>query len=97
MKLFEDNELEIYLDQFTHTVDKPDKTVYENYIPLDSNVENPFAKDCETSENVKFYFKLPFWFKIDTPIGNYNPDWQLYLKEKRKYILLRKLKVSEKN
>lgn len=46
MQLFEDNELEIYLDQFTHTVNAPDKTIYENYIPLDSKVENDFARDC---------------------------------------------------
>ena len=23
------------------------------------------------------YFKLPGWFKIPTPLGNYNPDWAL--------------------
>ncbi|MEO6844394.1 MAG: DEAD/DEAH box helicase family protein [Ginsengibacter sp.] len=92
MKLFEDNELEIYLDQFTHTVDKPDKTIYKNYIPLDSNVENQFAKDCETSENVEFYFKLPFWFKIDTPIGNYNPDWAIVFKGEKKIYFVAETK-----
>lgn len=92
MKLFEDNELEIYLDQFTHTVDKPDKTIYKNYIPLDSNVENKFAKDCETSENVEFYFKLPFWFKIDTPIGNYNPDWAIVFKGEKKIYFVAETK-----
>ena len=43
MTLFEDNELEIYLDLFTFTVNNTDKTIYENYIPLDSSVENQFA------------------------------------------------------
>ena len=60
MALFEDNELEIYLDRFTFSVDNPDKTIYENYIPLDSSVENQFAKNCESSENIEFFFKLPF-------------------------------------
>ncbi len=88
MKLFEDSDLEIYLDNFTHIVSDPDKTIYENYIPLDSTVENDFAKDCESSENIDFYFKLPFWFKIDTPIGNYNPDWAIVKKgEKRIYFV----------
>jgi len=88
MKLFEDNDLEIYLDNFTHIVSDPDKTIYENYIPLDSTVENDFAKDCESSENIDFYFKLPFWFKIDTPIGSYNPDWAIVKKgEKRIYFV----------
>jgi type III restriction enzyme len=89
MKLFEDNELEIYIDQFTHTVNAPDKTIYENYVPLDSKVESDFAKDCESSENIEFYFKLPFWFKIDTPIGNYKPDWAIVFKgEKKIYFVV---------
>lgn len=33
---------------------------------------------------MKFYFKLPSWFKIPTPIGNYNPDWALVLERKGK-------------
>ncbi len=33
-------------------------------------------------------FKLPFWFKISTPIGKYNPDWALIFKnEKRIYFV----------
>ena len=92
MKLFEDNDQEIYIDQFTHAVNAPDKTIYENYIPLDSNVENQFAEDCETSENVEFYFKLPFWFKIDTPIGNYNPDWAIVFKGEKKIYFVAETK-----
>lgn len=92
MQLFEDNELEIYLDQFTHAVNAPDKTIYENYIPLDSRVENDFARDCESSENIEFYFKLPFWFKIDTPIGKYNPDWAIVFKGERKIYFVAETK-----
>ena len=77
MKLFEAQELEVYLNDFTFRLSDPSKTIYEEFIPLDSGVESRFAKDCESSEQVKFYFKLPNWFKIPTPIGNYNPDWAL--------------------
>lgn len=77
MKLFEAQELEVYLNDFTFKLSDPSKTIYEEFIPLDSGVESRFAKDCESSEQVKFYFKLPSWFKIPTPIGNYNPDWAL--------------------
>lgn len=88
MHLFTDNELEIYLNDFTHKVSKSEKTIYEEYVPLDSAVENQFAKDCETSEQVKFYFKLPEWFKIPTPIGSYNPDWAVVFEnEKRVYFV----------
>ncbi len=94
MTLFEDNELEFYIDQFTHTVNTPEKTIYENYIPLDSSVESQFAKDCETSENIEFFFKLPFWFKINTPIGNYNPDWALVFKGERKIYFVAETKSA---
>ena len=92
MKLFEDNELEIYIDQFTHSVNMPEKTIYENYIPLDSKVESDFAKDCESSENIEFYFKLPFWFKIDTPIGIYRPDWAIVFKGEKKIYFVAETK-----
>lgn len=92
MTLFNDDEIEIYIDNFTHTVTNPEKTIYENYIPLDSNVENQFAKDCETSENVEFYFKLPNWFKIPTPIGNYVPDWAIVFKGEKKIYFVAETK-----
>ncbi len=92
MTLFNDDEIEIYLDNFTHTVENPEKTIYENYIPLDSNVENQFARDCESSENVEFYFKLPSWFKIPTPIGNYIPDWAIVFKGEKKIYFVAETK-----
>ncbi|MCC5939774.1 MAG: hypothetical protein JJU34_21005 [Lunatimonas sp.] len=69
--------MEIYLNDFSYKVKDTSKTIYEEYIPLDSGVESRFAQDCESSEQVKFYFKLPNWFKIPTPIGNYYPYWAL--------------------
>ena len=84
--LFDD--FDFYLDDFTYSVKNAEKTICENYIPLDSSVENQFAKDCETSENIDFYFKLPNKFKIPTPIGNYNPDWAVVFKgEKKVYFV----------
>jgi len=94
MKLFEDNELEIYVDKFTHTIADPDKTIYENLMPLQSDVESQFAKDCESSENVEFYFKLPFWFKINTPIGTYNPDWAVVFKNETKIYFVAETKSA---
>jgi type III restriction enzyme len=41
----------------------------------DSEVESEFARDCANDERVRFFFKLPSRFKIDTPLGGYNPDW----------------------
>lgn len=88
MRLFKDSDLEIYLNDFTFKVNRSDKTIYENYIPLDSTVESRFAQDCENSDQIKFYFKLPEWFKIPTPIGSYNPDWAVVFEDdKRIYFV----------
>lgn len=81
MRLFKDSDLEIYLNDFTFKVNQSGKTIYENYFPLDSTVESRFAQDCENSDQIKFYFKLPEWFKIPTPIGSYNPDWAIVFED----------------
>jgi type III restriction enzyme len=101
MRLFED--YEIHLNDLTFKINKKDKTIYSNLVPLDSNVEYDFAKECESRDDIEFYFKLPFWFKIKTPIGNYNPDWALIKKnEKTVYFVAetksagQELKISEK-
>ncbi len=44
-------------------------------VEYDSEVEKRFARDLDNNENVRLFVKLPSWFKIDTPIGPYNPDW----------------------
>lgn len=92
MTLFEAQELEVYLNNYTYPVKDPAKTIYEEFIPLDSNVENQFAKDCETSPQIRFYFKLPNWFKIPTPIGNYNPDWALVFEDDKKIYFVAETK-----
>lgn len=92
MTLFEAQELEVYLNDFKFTVTDQYKTIYEEFIPLDSGVESQFAKDCETSPQIKFYFKLPNWFKIPTPIGNYNPDWAVVFEDDKKIYFVAETK-----
>jgi type III restriction enzyme len=95
MALFDDSDFEIYIDNFTHTVIDSSKTIYENYIPLDSRVESQFAKDCESSTDIEFFFKLPFWFKINTPIGTYNPDWAIVKKGEKKIYFVAETKGKD--
>lgn len=87
MQRFENEELEGYLNKMVEVKDQ-DKTLYD-YIVVDSvGVEGRFAKDLESREDVKFYIKLPWWFKIDTPIGGYNPDWAIVFEnDKRVYFV----------
>ena len=101
MRLFEDHD--IHVNDLTFKITKKDKTIYSNLVPLDSSVEYVFARDCEERDDIEFYFKLPFWFKINTPIGAYNPDWALIKKnEKTVYFVAetksagQELRVTEK-
>ncbi len=97
MMLFDDSDLEIYFDKKnTFVVNDPTKTIYDNLIPLDSaSVEMKFAAACESSQDVEFYFKLPKWFKINTPIGNYNPDWAVVFNGERKIYFVAETKGFE--
>lgn len=53
-----------------------DKTLY------DSGFERDFAVDADNKENsnVVCFLKFPTWYKIPTPIGNYEPDFGVVLK-----------------
>lgn len=52
------------------------KTLYKK-IAMDSQVERKFAESLAYEQKVKYFLKLPNWFKIPTPFGNYNPDWAI--------------------
>lgn len=54
------------------------KNVYDHVL-YDSDIEKEFAEAAEVDDDVLLYAKLPAAFKIDTPIGNYNPDWAVVL------------------
>lgn len=87
MRQFENEELEGYLDKLVK-VENQNKTLYDHVL-VDSGIESQFARDLEAREDVKFYFKLPWWFKINTPIGSYNPDWAIVFEnDKRVYFVI---------
>jgi len=73
--LFNEKELTGY----TRRMFKAGNKSLHEYINVDSDIERDFAKDLEMQEEVKLYTKLPNWFKIPTPLGNYNPDWALVI------------------
>ncbi|MDN5304940.1 MAG: type restriction enzyme [Fusobacteriaceae bacterium] len=57
------------------------KHIYD-YLQFDSIVEKEFAKNgLEKGEQIEVYAKLPKTFKINTPIGNYNPDWAIVIND----------------
>ena len=58
---------------------KVDHSVYDYIVYDSSTIERPFAVALDSDPDVKMFFKLPDRFKIDTPLGSYNPDWAVYL------------------
>lgn len=70
-ELFENEQLTGYLKS---NMLASKRSPYE-YVIYDSGVESELAREFERNNNVRVYAKLPGWFKIDTPLGTYNPDW----------------------
>lgn len=72
-------ERDLFLDR-VYKVANTDKTDFD-YLPIDSDgaeaPERQFAKLLDDREDVKFFMKLPDKFKIETPVGPYNPDWAI--------------------
>lgn len=76
-----------------YPVQNQDKTVYD-YVEFQSKVEQDFARDLDANDRIKFFIKLPNWFKIDTPIGSYNPDWAFVLNDSDKLYFIRETKST---
>jgi|SRR3990172_3624458 len=47
-----------------------------------------------SSEDFEFFFKLPFWFRINTPIGDYNPDWAIVFRGEKKIYFVAETKSA---
>jgi type III restriction enzyme len=93
MHLFEDEEIEEYLSRL-YTVQSTDNRTPFNYIAYDSGTEEEVAKLLDADEHVKFFCKLPRWFKVATPLGDYNPDWAVVVDETPKLYLIRETKST---
>ncbi len=76
-----------------YEVQNREKSLFD-FIEYESEVEKRFARDLDSSENVKFFVKLPRWFTIDTPIGQYNPDWAFVTERDEKLYFVRETKST---
>ena len=72
MTLFETEIIETW-EQYLVPVDH---SIYEQVV-WESETERIFAKALDKLEQVKLFVKLPDWFKVETPVGTYNPDWAI--------------------
>ena len=60
----------------------PNKGIY-NHIIWDSEHERKFAREADGDAEVVCFLKLPSFYVIKTPAGEYNPDFGLVLKKKK--------------
>lgn len=70
---------------------KVEHSVYDYIVYDSSSVEKPFAVALDNDPDVKMFFKIPDRFKVETPIGTYNPDWAVYFVkngEEKLYFIL---------
>ena len=88
MVLFKNEELINYL-----TALQVSKSVYD-WVSYDSEVEREFARQLDGREDIKLFVKLPGWFKIDTPVGEYNPDWAILKDDGRAVYMVRETKAT---
>lgn len=67
-------------------------------IVCDSGIEKSFVQMLEDRSDVPLFIKLPHWFKIDTPLHGYNPDWAFVREHPEgKYLyLVRETKGTDK-
>ncbi|MBW1780089.1 MAG: DEAD/DEAH box helicase family protein [Deltaproteobacteria bacterium] len=94
MRLFEEEEIETYLNRL-YEVQNKEKTPYDFVeIDSDSTVEKEVAERLDSDEKVKFFCKLPRWFVVPTPLGDYNPDWAVVVENDEKLYLVRETKST---
>jgi len=90
MELFEDEEIISYLNNRLDVK----HSVYDAIV-FDSEVEREFAEKLDKREDIKLFVKLPSWFKIETPLGSYNPDWAILKDDEKVLYLVRETKGTK--
>jgi type III restriction enzyme len=90
MRLFEDREIAGFIDNMLSV----DHSIYDA-IEYQSDIERQFAETLDGREDIKLFIKLPPWFKVQTPLGTYNPDWAIVKQvseDEQKLYLIRETK-----
>lgn len=90
MQLFRDDELKEYFEECLEVK----KSVFDKVF-YDSDIERKFAEELDKRSDIKLFVKLPSWFKVETPIGEYNPDWAIVKHEDATIYLVRETKGTK--
>jgi type III restriction enzyme len=87
--LFRNEELINYLSAL-----EVKNSIYD-YVVYDSEIEREFAKKLDERDDIKLFVKLPSWFKVETPVGEYNPDWAIVKHDSSTVYLVRETKGTK--
>jgi len=95
-EVFDKDEIIAYMKNLKET----QKSITD-FIICDSEIEKSFVEEFNKNENVKLFAKMPSNFKINTPIGSYNPDFAVVVEingeEKLYFVLESKGSVSKED
>ena len=58
-------------------------------------VEREFAQKLDQRADIRLFVKLPDWFKVETPVGTYNPDWAIVKHDDKTLYLVRETKGTK--
>ena len=70
------------------------KSIYD-YVVYDSELEREFARRLDQRDDIRLFVKLPDWFKVETPVGTYNPDWAIVKHGDETIYLIRETKGTK--
>ena len=90
MRLFENPEIMSYLNNRLEV----QKSVYDAIV-YESEVERKFAEALDQRTDIKLFVKLPNLFKIETPLGTYNPYWAILKHDDTVLYLVRETKSTK--
>ena len=57
-----------------------ENSIYDQIV-VQSDTEKRFVEKLKRRSDVRLFVKLPAWFKVSTPVGQYNPDWGLVMEK----------------
>jgi len=73
---YEMSQLKGFVETWEDYTIPANRSVYDR-IEYDSEVERKFVEGLERIDQIRVYIKLPSWFTVPTPVGEYNPDWAI--------------------
>ncbi len=80
-EVYEMSQFDCELESWKDCMEPASRSIYDHVI-WDSEVEKKFVEGLEQRADIILYLKLPAFFAVPTPVGNYNPDWAI-VKEER--------------